>query len=108
MDADRESRTARECDILIADVEWSVDAVESLIERILDAMDADQISSKTAKAKLEPLQVLRRKLLGLACHPSAIRRAAAVWPAISRDLPPEEEIDDQPAIAYHGSSAADF
>jgi len=108
MDPAVEQRTASECDILIADVEWSVDAVEELISRILDAMDADQISPKVVKAKLEPLQVLRRKLLGLACHPSAIRRAAAVWPAISRDLPPEEEIDDQPAIANDGSSAADF
>lgn len=108
MDADRESRTARECDILIADVEWSVDAVESLIERILDAMDADQISAKTTKAKLEPLQVLRRKLLGMTCHPSAIRRAAAVWPELDRDLPPEETDIEHPEIAYDAAAAADF
>lgn len=108
MNADRESRTARECDILIADVEWSVDAVESLIERILDAMDADQISSKTAKAKLEPLQVLRRKLLGMACHPSAIRRAAAVWPKLDRDLPPEEKYDEPSEIAYDTAAETDF
>lgn len=108
MDPDRESRTARECDMLIADVEWSVDAVEALIERILDAMDADQISPKMVKAKLEPLQVLRRKLLGMACHPSAIRRAAAVWPKLDRDLPSEETDIEQPEIAYDAAAAADF
>lgn len=108
MDADRESRTARECDILIADVEWSVDAVEALIERILDAMDANQIGPKMVKTKLEPLQVLRRKLLGMTCHPSAIQRAAAIWPKIGIDLPPEEKTDEPETVAADAEAEIDF
>ena len=58
VDPDEEARTLREIRILTAEVEHTVEAVEALIERILDAMQANRIGTIMAHRQLIPLSLI--------------------------------------------------
>jgi hypothetical protein len=85
-----ESRTAKQIDVLSQEVNRSIEDVEDLIERVLDAMDENQIGPPTANRKLVPLQVLRMRLEGKTVHPSALTKAESVWPDIEKVKPDAE------------------
>ena len=101
VDPETEHRTAKEIDILLQTIDRSTTAVEDLIRRILDAMDADQIGPPAAHRKLVPLQVMRMMLMGKQVHPIAIERAAKVWPDIEEvgsEYADETEFDAAAAV----------
>lgn len=97
VDPAMEKKTVSDIRYLLANVEHTVEAVDELIERILDAMDKNLIGAAMTKRQLVPLQVLKRKLMGRAVHPSAEPEAVKLWP----------EFETCPPGATEGPSGAD-
>ena len=92
-----EQKTVRDIRYLLSNVQHTVEAVEALIERILDAMDKNLIGPAMTQRQLVPLQVLKLRLLGRAVHPAALPDAVRIWP----------ELDTCPPEATEGHSGAD-
>lgn len=80
VDPDEEAKTLRDIRILQRDCEHTVEAVEQLIEDILDAMMANRIGTILAHRQLVPLQALRRTLLGKQVKPDVLAEAIRIWP----------------------------
>ena len=78
-----EQKTVGDIRYLLANVEHTVEVVEALIERILDAMDKNLISPAMTQRQLVPLQVLKLKLMGRVVHPAALPDAVRIWPELA-------------------------
>jgi hypothetical protein len=87
VDPAEEQKTIRDIEVLRSTVEHTVEAVERLIEQILDAMCADRISSVATCRMLFPLQALRFTLLGKQALPAAMEEAQRIWPWLEPATP---------------------
>jgi hypothetical protein len=92
VDPEEERRTVEDIRILRSEVEHTVEAVEELIERILDAMIANRIGSVMTHRMLIPLQALRFHLMGKVVKPAAMAEAEKVWPGITSPEATEEPL----------------
>jgi len=80
VDPTEEAKTLRDIRILMQDCEHTVEAVEQLIEDILDAMIANRIGTILAHRQLVHLQALRRTLLGQHVKQDVLEEARRIWP----------------------------
>jgi len=96
VDPDEEEQTIRDIQLLQQAVEHTVEAVEELIERILDAMIANRIGSVETCRQLIPLQALRFTLMGRPVKDDALEEAQRIWPGLRAHRPPEATADDMP------------
>lgn len=96
VDPDEEEQTIRDIQLLRQAVEHTVEAVEELIERILDAMIANRIGSVETCRQLIPLQALRFTLMGRPVKDDALEEAQRIWPGLKAYRPPEATADDMP------------
>jgi hypothetical protein len=87
VDPAEEQKTIRDIEVLRSTVEHTVEAVERLIEKILDAMCADRISSVATVRALVPLQALKLTLLGKQALPAAMEEAQRIWPWLAPATP---------------------
>ena len=97
VDQAEEAKTLRDIRILMRDCEHTVEAVEQLIEDILDAMVANRIGTVLAHRQLVPLQALRFTLLGRRIKPEALDEARRIWPDMPREATggPQEAEEDE-------------